>query len=468
MEAALDKFEMKQQYAGCTDPAYSVPSHDPCGTVVFTPHQLPCDYIIRQETHVSDQGYVETYLDSYYIHGTYAMALSEIVQKKIYHQILVRTDIRDPKDGSVAVSEIHTNINGSCNSRMVPRSKVNSYIHEKIHLFTKPTEYSDVSDGKFEGKPCKVYYKEVNDIKEYLYVDSDNYIIGSRVVSSTTTRIARYSYENKAPLNLFVIDQKRFSGCFKSASVVPVIDTCLNPHVDPHVLPCDYVINMNINVTDNKGSIVTSLTNIFNVYGTYYNIVTAQTLPVSQVSQLLVRPDVEDGKGNIAVYQIVPTEDKCVEQMRDKNEILSYIHSLIYIFLDPLKFEAVMEGTYKGVPCYIYHDYTKGTEVTYYVKDKYIIALTAYDGTYFETAEFTFDLHSDLKDYAFDKNKHPGCDDHAYTAPTNDVCHAHSSSHHPKSSSVHSLSSSQSSIVTSSFSMIIATVVSVCVLVSLF
>jgi len=290
--------------------------------------------------------------------------------------------------------------------------------------------FDSVSDGSFEGTPCKIYYMKVGGEEMYLFADKEDYIIGYNTSSGENFTAARLRYEMKAPLDKFVIDGQKYPGCSQYASIPPVVDECTDIKFKAKELPCEFTIDGDYDSVDSTGAEYKVKETLF-VHGDFKGYILKQDSPVKYFSEAIARYDVNDSH-SIAVYTYHHKEDndddKCEGEMINKGIIEQYAKEYLAVFEDEWIFHAKAQGTYKGKKVTIYYTNTNGTELMFFVdKDDYVLGLntTNRDGT--QAVSYTYTMKAPLDKFAMDK-KYEGCDSTAYKAPTYDTCNSGSQS----------------------------------------
>jgi len=437
-------------------------------SVNFTPHPLGCDFTItvkiEGEPGDSDDSLVPSATYRYFIHGTYFMIVAEAEPNQTgYSQFLARTDIRNPVTGEQGVFEVDVDGNGNeetCVTKMVDRDSVAEEIDVILFYFNETHTFENVTNGKFDGKDCKVYFMQHNDDRYYVYVDSDNYIIGFEDFAPKDHAIYHISYEMKAPLDLFVIDKNKYPGCLNASSVPPVVDTCQVNQVQPRELPCAYHIDWKSNYTDMSGTVLESVSNVMDARGSYLKLVVeVNESNSSSFTLLVVRSDMAQGE-NVTVFEVSSDySNVCIGQMVPRSEIDKMIEQFHSIFFDPLVYEAKIEGEFMGTKCMYYYIYDKERDyvLIFALDDKNTIlggsANLAQEKIESVVIKYKFD--APLSSFVVDKS-YAGCNDSAYTAPTFDPCKSPSGSG----------SSSSASIVKAGFAVVMTSLISA--LLSLF
>jgi len=438
-------------------------------TVSFDPHPLPCDFSIIEESNATivESGTPETTLSTITvsIHGALGMIVTNQTVPTPYFQIIVaRTDIRFSDSDSVMINIVEDgNDEFLCSSGYFSRLAVAEEIDQELGLFTATQEFENVSNSEFEGKKCKAYYRNEDDVDKYVFVDDDNFILGQKWFSGDSTFYIRYTYKMSAPLENFVLDHGKYPGCTTSAYEIPVVDTCGNHEFTPHSLPCAFTITEDNTYKDNDGNVLSADVAYFYIHGSYGQVVMKETVPVKSFSQTLVRSDITEDD-TVAVFHVDSfVSNICNGSMMSRSEVANNTRAILSMFLDPLSYEAISQKNCSGNACTTYFVFNKEKSAVeiYSVLDGYIVELCVKYKDSKAESSFVYDFKAPLKTFIIDK-QYPGCEDEAYIAPTDEPCASSSSSSKPKpsSSAPAKLSSSSSACtISANFGIVICALV---------
>jgi len=398
-------------------------------SVDFTPHKLPCEYTIIQESNSTEQtNEVTTCVDNIYIHGTFGVVYSQITAPKpAFNEILLRPDLANYQLDQVRVFDIHTAQSDNCTQRMVDRTSALYYVNTEILGFYQETAtYDSVSNGTFEGKPCKIYYKKDDGVDIYVFVDKDDYIIGHNRSSGDDFFASRIKYEMKAPLEKFVLDGKKYPGCSEYASVVPVVDECTDIKFKAKELPCEFTINADNDFFDADGQEY-KVKNTILVHGSLKGLILQQESPIEYFSEEIVRSDVNDSI-TVAVYSYHSIQGKCEQDMINKKIVEEETKERLEIFEGEWIFHAKSKGEFKGQNVTIYYTNSDGTELMFFVdKDNYVVGLNLSNVNGTQTSSYSYSLEASLDKFTFNET-FDGCDAPIYKVPSYDPCLVGSSS----------------------------------------
>jgi len=191
------------------------------GSVIFTPHSLPCSYHIilyteeYEDGELTDCGYEHAYVndDQLYYDSIETAGESYLLRhdgKKYYLY--------------------HFSLYQGCDDDEVSKDSYKESFEGCVGVYVVKTIYDNVKDSEFNGTKCKEYYvhNEEQGKKGYFYVNDDDYIIGTKIADDEnegTYTIYSVSYEMEASAEDVVMNAQ-YTGCPEEAYTVPEDHLC--------------------------------------------------------------------------------------------------------------------------------------------------------------------------------------------------------------------------------------------------
>jgi len=210
-------------------------------SVVFTPHKLPCGYVIEghADVNLSSGGRIS------YVQTMTKMNQSLIVNIDVLHpatQYVCYTFRYD-----LVYSKKHQKFLPSVDAMSIPQSshrcKVIDYtleeaekkVNQHVRLFESSTTFDSVSKKTYQGKEYTVYtvtVKEASGITHAdVFVDNDKYIFAVNLTETairTTRAFTTYKYSFYYTLKDFAVDRKKFLACNDTMYIPPSHNSCEN------------------------------------------------------------------------------------------------------------------------------------------------------------------------------------------------------------------------------------------------
>jgi len=212
------------------------------GEVIFTPKALPCECIINRTMMDPDGSIGE--IDFFYVAGNLFKNILN-VPGMAYEEVLHRPDVRIPDPGSDKVYcpmyHCPSLVSSGCEDILLEEEALNDEIFEYLDWWYSNWTFINVTDGEFNGIPCKIYYgyEPSQQMDIYFCAKADNEILGGYWKSPDYSTTIYISYKYSAPLDLFVIDKGTFNDMNDTrAYVTPKENPCKVPsssskHPDP-------------------------------------------------------------------------------------------------------------------------------------------------------------------------------------------------------------------------------------------
>jgi len=391
--------------------------------VTFTPYKLPCEYTIVEESNstvaLNDS---HSLTNTIRVHGTFAVMTSEEkTPNPVFKENLVRIDIADYMHDKVTVFQIDTSKSETCDQGLADRLTVLDEIDSHyLKLFKSPSEFDSVTDGKFEGISCKVYYKKVNETVEYLFADKDSFVIGYNFTSGDHHRISRFKYDMKAPLDKFVVNVTKYPGCSQYSAVVPVVDECVDIEFQAHELPCEFTIDAHNDYVDHSGTEYVVDAQLI-AHGDFKQRVIKQKTPITYEGHTILRTDINT-TNTFTVFESSSMQGTCKDDVVNREIVADRVKEALAVFQDKWIFHAKADGQFQDKPCTMYYRNTNGTELIFFVdKDNYVIGLNTTSVENTQTSSFSYSMKAPLNLFVIDK-KFKGCSSPAYTLPKYSPC----------------------------------------------
>ena len=189
------------------------------GTVKFTPHELPCDYIISQATYLESMLLAQADM---FVRGDFFGVSAETIIMGVGGYAVFRPDTNFT-DGGVtylyAFCGIKSNGEKDCQTNVTSWDYYKELVDGYLRKFREPSYFDRAYDSEFHDVKCKAYVDDENNVT--YYVNKDDYLIGIEGAGSNLTGSVRISYTMKAELKMFKIDKEEYSMCNKSAYEMP-------------------------------------------------------------------------------------------------------------------------------------------------------------------------------------------------------------------------------------------------------
>jgi len=197
------------------------------GEVVFTPAVLPCSYTIKinSQQFKGSNRTAPVYINQRVAYdGGIVSLYSEFRESGTKGFDVIRSDLKHSEKGEYFTplfSGYASNTTHSCSNKDLSESETKKDVEAILHMFTEKTNFDGVKDTLFQGKRCKMYYTEKEDLHIHMYVDNKNYIIGVWEQQGKDTLLAFFSYQFNAPMYNFALDREEFPGCDEKAYSAP-------------------------------------------------------------------------------------------------------------------------------------------------------------------------------------------------------------------------------------------------------
>ena len=197
------------------------------GSEVLTPHQLPCSYAIKMACAVSPAGSNDTTLSEqdFYVDGEVQIFADyyTIESSKFYMQDVIRMDQPFDQLGSntMYVPRYGSQTGNACGSNPELQDEAREEISSLLGIFNDKQVYQSVTETIFKGKKCRMYYSHNDDSEVRMYVDDDDYIIGTQSVTSDYNVLMAISYNFSITTDVFAMDRSAFPDCDAKAYVPP-------------------------------------------------------------------------------------------------------------------------------------------------------------------------------------------------------------------------------------------------------
>ena len=193
------------------------------GDVTFTPAKLPCAFTIRTNVERTIMGETHYAQEDYHYDGGMFHMISVIDGlASSTNELAVRTDFPFKQQGQEYVPVFTAIPRQHCQALKHSKSTVADYVcGEWLGLYMREQVYSSVSDATFQGKKCKMYYNSTDSFEVKVYVDDDNYVIGSVRSNGERTDTSVVSYDFHAPLENFIMNKTLFPDCDAKAYLKP-------------------------------------------------------------------------------------------------------------------------------------------------------------------------------------------------------------------------------------------------------
>jgi len=160
------------------------------GGYVFTPHELPCEYIIyfEQRAKIVESGAeIGKVVGAYFKHGSYfkvAAAGSNILQfGETEIEYVYRPDLKGP-EGNVTVFYANQTLEDYCVDYNMTEKEMAESVANTLKLFLQNSTHDNKKDGQFMGVDCSIFYDGNETVEKVyeLYVNKDNYLIGASYI----------------------------------------------------------------------------------------------------------------------------------------------------------------------------------------------------------------------------------------------------------------------------------------------
>ena len=193
------------------------------GDVTFTPAKLPCAFTIKTEIERTLEGSKEgtvSVQEDYHYHGGLFHLISNI-ENTSRSDILVRPDIifKEKKQEYVPIFDAMPK--QKCQYIKSLKSDIENYEMNWLGVFMQKQTFDTVSESTFKGKKCKMYYSETETTLKFLYVDDNDYVIGSWHSNGHKTEATSMYYIFNAPLEEFAMNRTMYSDCDQKAYSIP-------------------------------------------------------------------------------------------------------------------------------------------------------------------------------------------------------------------------------------------------------
>jgi hypothetical protein len=213
------------------------------GSTVLEPPKMPCAFSIDVSSRVeywnhSDLLGVFEDTSIAYFDGTLVSKYSFSFGKLEYDIVIYRTDqsYKDEKTGETyytkysAMVDLKQGVNESCEAVGISRGDMQAELESDFSGFLEKHTCESLTDGTYGGKKVRVCYTTESTFPQYLYVDSDGYIIATSLTmfnpylagGVNQTSSFNFTYAFKEPkLEEFTVNSKFVSICNKKAYEVP-------------------------------------------------------------------------------------------------------------------------------------------------------------------------------------------------------------------------------------------------------
>ena len=191
----------------------------PANKVTFTPHKLPCDFVLTEDKYMNGTPVAHIELG---VRGLYLKIVSDLAALNLSSATLGRPDMEHVEDKVkyVTTFEYGEDDGFVCMERSVSLDSYKNELDQKFSMFHSKAEFDKTYNGEFMEVKCKVYERKINGGTECYYVSDDNYIIGASSDNIVFTSV-RYSYKLNAPLDTFILEESKFPQCNNSAREKP-------------------------------------------------------------------------------------------------------------------------------------------------------------------------------------------------------------------------------------------------------
>jgi len=198
------------------------------GTVYFTPHKLPCSYGVlvqasqTRKSHNTTLDYTQTI---FHDNGLLALDARDPKQDVTTRRIF-RMDLAFTNKTSTYISEFYGYYSGQysyggCQTKIAEKKIEEEKIESLLLIFNQQGAYDGVKKAIFKGKQCRQYYLEGKDFMINVYVDDDDYIIGSWQTDGDFTLLTAMSYKFNISMDAFALNPDKCPGCSNEAYVAP-------------------------------------------------------------------------------------------------------------------------------------------------------------------------------------------------------------------------------------------------------